>query len=270
MTSAGFLTVPPSTYLVAISGRRQVAQIRGAPIYVITDVIFIPTASHSDAEKAIIEAKEGLKRQSGDQLAVQSESDFSEDEEESRPQDSEHDENESRVSSDSQLEQISQQKQSQDVNKNSSGVAEDVIGKRGQYGRFADRWFSRKGWTADRRKSQGMSEYAKTSEQPSTGLVSGSAALLSNAASVPGTVATKVGLLSDSTDSGSAGISPITNTLLPKLLRTSRLLLTSESFFFSYDMDITRRMGTLPPKATDISLHRSVDPLVSSCLFTPI
>lgn len=55
-----------------------------------------------------------------------------------------------------------------------------------------------------------------------------------------------------------------TNTsMLPKLLRTTRTLLGSRSFFFSYELDITRRLGTDEKNSSEIPLHKSVDPLVS-------
>lgn len=54
-----------------------------------------------------------------------------------------------------------------------------------------------------------------------------------------------------------------TNTLLPKFLRTTQMLLGSRSFFFSYELDITRRLGKIENKGSEIPLHRSVDPLVS-------
>lgn len=55
----------------------------------------------------------------------------------------------------------------------------------------------------------------------------------------------------------------VTDTLLPKLLRTTKVLLASRSFFFSYDYDITRRLGSQGAYNRDIPLHRIVDPLVS-------
>jgi len=39
----------------------------------------------------------------------------------------------------------------------SSSIAEDVIGKKGVYGRFAERWFSKRGWQVDRNRLQGLS-----------------------------------------------------------------------------------------------------------------
>ena len=53
------------------------------------------------------------------------------------------------------------------------------------------------------------------------------------------------------------------NALVPKLLRTTRMLLSSRSFFYSYDLDITRRLGGEIVRNPEIPLSKSVDPLVS-------
>ncbi len=58
-----------------------------------------------------------------------------------------------------------------------------------------------------------------------------------------------------------------TNALVPKLLRTTRMLLSSRSFFYSYDLDITRRLGGEIVKNPELPLSKSVDPLVSSSRF---
>lgn len=56
------------------------------------------------------------------------------------------------------------------------------------------------------------------------------------------------------------GTTDAANTLLPKLLRTTRMLLTSRSFFFSYEFDITRRLGE-GNTSSEVPLHKSVDEL---------
>ncbi len=56
-----------------------------------------------------------------------------------------------------------------------------------------------------------------------------------------------------------------TYSLLPKLLRTTRILLASKSFFFSYEYDITRRLGSQgnqSMKGSELPLYKTVDPLV--------
>lgn len=55
-----------------------------------------------------------------------------------------------------------------------SNVAQDVLTRKGQYGRFAERWFSRKGWSTEKRRAQG-------SKAQSFMLLSHSATLLERA-----------------------------------------------------------------------------------------
>ena len=256
----GLLTVPPQTYLILISGRQQVGQIRGAPIFVITDVTFVPATSQSEAEKAISYAKDLQRKEDVEQDLGHSDTDLSDEEEEGGRVESQtprDDDNSSPVSSGSYGTVPSPKKEAENP-ENSSSVAEDVIGRKGQYGRFADRWFSKKGWTADRRKSQGMSSdialkiYSKSDSRPDIQREN------SNAFSSP-----EDGSRNENPVKDSHPVAPITGTLLPKLLQTSRLLLSSRSFFYSLDMDITRRLGDAPQRPSDIPLHRSVDTLVS-------
>ncbi|QYS99082.1 hypothetical protein H0G86_006230 [Trichoderma simmonsii] len=103
-----------------------------------------------------------------------------------------------------------------------SSVAEDVIRRRGSYGRFAQRWFSRSGWTVDQRRTMGMSN-SPTSTPP----------LAPSASQTP---VVSLASLQEADES----LSPA-STLLPKLLRTVQILFgSSRSFYFSYDLDITR------------------------------
>lgn len=48
-----------------------------------------------------------------------------------------------------------------------SSIGKDVLAKKGQYGRFAEKWFSKRGWTVDRRRAEGMT--AVDDEVPQTG-----------------------------------------------------------------------------------------------------
>lgn len=106
-----------------------------------TGVALIPLTSQKDAKNAIAQAKLSLEAESHEQtLEASADSDTSEDEE-------------------SHLTSPTEPKspETSAPTTKSSGVAEDVIGKRGQYGRFAERWFSRKGWSSEKRRTQGMS-----------------------------------------------------------------------------------------------------------------
>lgn len=118
-----------------------------------------------------------------------------------------------------------------------SSVAEDVIRRKGSYGRFAKRWFSAKGWTMDQRRTLGLSDPAHNPKAP-----------------VPATEARKLPVDADDSQR------PAT-TLLPKLLRAMYMLFgKSRSFYFSYDVDITRRLSNKTSNSqADIPLHSQAD-----------
>ena len=272
---AGLLTVAPVSYLVAILSREQVALVRGYPIYVITDVALIPLSSQTDAEKAIIQAQASLKK-SGQHGASSPDGDTSDDDEAHvEAGQHEHEDQALPVSSGSSTKEGSSAAHPLG-SASTSSVAEDVIGKKGQYGRFAERWFSRKGWTAEKRRMQGMS--VDGIEEP--GMSSGQATALNDPPSKstsPGTTLDGAKNIDQPSDpenpiiadkSDTSDISPVnvTNTLLPKLLRTTRMLLGSRSFYFSYELDITRRLGTNDQKGPEIQLYKSVNPLVCNTL----
>ena len=253
----------PVSYLIAISGRQQVAQIKGAPIYVITDVSLIPISTQAEAKRAILQSKESLKKTlgGGDGAASDSEGSEAEEEHAAEYNDEPHDQTSS-VGTEQASEDTAHQKRPAGPARSTSNVVEDVIGKKGQYGRFAERWFSKKGWTTERRKTLGMSTDDSPKTPSTTEQVTDAEAAQPELASVANTVEGGA-KTSKETEAHEAIVPPnITNTLLPKLLRTTRMLLASHSFFYSYDLDITRRLGTLPAKTSDLPLHKSVDPLV--------
>ena len=128
----------------------------------------------------------------------------------------------------------------------STSVAEDVIGRRGQYGQFAERWFSRNGWVPGRGQVTGAAA--------STFKAVGQFARSTGEAVLPQSVAGPPAAAPKETP-------PIAISLLPKLLKTMTMMLCSRSFFFSYDLDVTRRLGTGVRK-TDLPLHKVADPLV--------
>jgi hypothetical protein len=262
--AAGLFTVASSSWLVAVASRRQVAQIRGKPVYVITGVALVPLSSQADAKRAIDQVKQNLLKRSKVGSATPSDGDTSEDED-------------ANIGSG----YISQEEgtgevtvpSTPDVNERGpilgaepgqkiSSIIQDVIGKKGQYGRFAERWFSKKGWSVEKRRMQGMSADSI-----------GQDASLDAEPSLPPEIRLQPGGNLDGVNDrpGRPNIKSIMDgknptvsnaaSLLPKLLRTTKILLASESFFFSYDCDITRRLGT-ESKRTDVPLYQVVDPLV--------
>ena len=264
----------PVSYLITILQREQVAQVRGCPIYVVTQVALIPLSSQSEAQKAINLAKESLKK-SAHHGVPSLDSDSSDNVEIDEAGQHVRDEQILLGSSVSLTKGDIYSARPLSSARETSSVAEDVIEKKGQYGRFAERWFSNKGWTAEKRRAQGMSVEGVQKTTTSSGQVTRlnnpqsktplTAITLDNAESSDGASGLEV------PDQASERLMPdssphnVTNKVLPKLLRTTRMLLESRSFFFSYEFDITRRLGTNDDKSALIPLHKSADPLVSIC-----
>ncbi|KAF5662893.1 sac1-recessive suppressor of secretory defect [Fusarium heterosporum] len=245
----GLITVSKLSYLVTITRRQQVAQICGHPIYVVTEVAITPCTSKTGAEESVRRTSDHLSRQARDSG---NESDSSEEEVELPQRTS--DEVEDAIVDDGDARPGSAR----------SRVAEDVIRRRGSYGRFAQRWFSRSGWTLDQKRNMG----------------------LSNSQRVPETNASTAETSGVKTKDEHENAMPNEPELLPKLLRTAQILFgASRSFYFSYDVDLTRSLsdGSLPPN-NDTPLHNQVDdvffwnrnllqPLMSSgqdCLALPL
>lgn len=125
-----------------------------------------------------------------------------------------------------------------------TSVAEDVISKKGGYGRFAQKWFSKKGWAVDQKKNLGMSVSEPDSQVE------------------PDTITTNMATTTLEADGASNKATDIAENMLPKLLRTSQILFgASRSYYFSYDHDITRSLANLRGINSELPLHKKVDPL---------
>ncbi|KAI5851151.1 SacI homology domain-containing protein [Morchella snyderi] len=260
---AGLLNISPtSSFLVAITSREQVATIRGRhPIYVVTDVALIPLSSQHEADAYI--ARTRPRTAKGDTDGATS----SEEEEELQ---------------DDIAEAPSSSRRSSIDAAGASTAGEDVIGRKGLYGRFAEKWFSKRGWTEDRRRSEGLSpgerppvapqevdvshavedregvDITKPENRPApNGEEEGSV--------VDGAVDSKGELKKKEVveEAVEAVKEDVAHNLTPKLLNTTRLLLGgSRSFYFSYDWDITRSWSTQRhSKSESLPLWKLVDPL---------
>ncbi len=234
------------------------AHIRGSPVYVITSIGFIPLASQSQAKRAIEQTKKETHADSSKPIPVSGVGYDSSASEGSDHSDDYVTDDYSKESTSLNPPYDTAWRKSQEGNES---VAQDVISRRGQYGRFAEKWFSRNGWTTERRRAQGMSvdkvgkhKDSQIEEQSNSGEVEDSY-------QEPPTYA----------HPKQASMAPpeefalkqdVPNTLLPKLLRTTKLLFASRSFFFAYDYDITRRVGQQKNQSPDLPLHRVVDPTV--------
>lgn len=266
----GILSIAPVSYLIVILRREEVAQIRGSPVYVVTNVALIPLSSQVEARKALDDAKECLKSGSAQHEIPAADSDTSDDgdthNENGRAKEDDH-----ISATSSEPKASSPEEQPGGPGRSASNVAEDVIGRKGQYGRFAERWFSKKGWSTDKRRAQGMS--TDNAERPQSDNCqwerlqeshSGLEVLGSSPSVAESGQSVKVEKLKQLEQGDQLeATTDVANALLPKLLRTTRMLLVSRSFFFSYDFDITRRLGSGIKTSSELPLHKSVDPLVS-------
>ncbi|ODA83724.1 hypothetical protein RJ55_02239 [Drechmeria coniospora] len=199
----GLITVSRQSYLVTITRRKQVGQILGFPIYSVTDVALTPCTSKADAEEAIGRTASLLRSDA----ATTSSADAESTDDEAEFLDSVPDELEDVVPSEGDA--------SPDPAR--SSVVDDVLRLKGSYGRFAQSWFSNRGWAMDQRRTMGISVSATNQDAAS---------------------ATTTKPVQDAHD-------PIpVSSLLPKLLRTAKVLFgSSRSFYFSYDVDITRNLA---------------------------
>jgi hypothetical protein len=151
-----------------------------------------------------------------------------------------------------------------------TSVAADVIQRKGVYGRFADKWFSSKGWSADSRRTQGLSASetlaAKNVESvpedpqqaPSASTTSTTDALPVNEDHAPKEVKPE-----DIPKALDGQKDATTVALLPKILQTTRMYFSSGNFFFSYDYDLSHAIGSNRPNSS-LPLFKQYDPLVSS------
>lgn len=245
------------------------AQIRGSPIYVITEVALTPCSSYEDASAAVASTAVALKRQQETANADADDDSSDNDELSTSPPVEPAD-----------LDPASEdEERPKNVHRRSnSSVAQDVISKKGGYGRFAQRWFSRTGWTLDQKRNMGLttSERDEQKEQPQPkaehhkpGIQSAAEAVQPLPESSEDAAGTGAG---DAEDTSKGAIKaakvaavedpniPAAGGLLPKLLRTTQILFgSSRSFFFAYDYDITRS-ALNTTSVPLVPLHEHADP----------
>ncbi|KAI1362147.1 SacI homology domain-containing protein [Xylaria arbuscula] len=240
----GLFTVARLSYLITITGREEVAQIRGFPIYVVTDVALTPCTSQSEAEAAIGHTALKLRRNSTEKPA-----------EETLDTESETEGSPSATGAEDVEDPGAQSDRKASPLKGSGeqqGIAQDVFKKSGSYGRFAQRWFGSKGWMANRQQGVGLSGGGTAAPVERDDDTAQSKRDNDDKELSKTVVQEKVDVLPDST----AGES-----LIPKLLRMAHIWFgTSKSFFFSYDLDLTRSIASRTTTISHIPLHRLADP----------
>ena len=241
----GLISVFSYNYLVSITRRQQVAQIRGLPIYLVTEVALTPCTSQKDASEAVAKTAQALSTR---EIEDSDDDDGATDDE--APTASGSSDEVGDVASDIE----GDDKWSTEVSPNMtarSSIAEDVMNRRGSYGRFASRWFSRSGWATDQKRTMGLS--AEQTEQALADSGSEAGGNKSSASkSVPKKFPLPVGAVGNE-----AALS-----LLPKLLRTAQIFFgSSRTFYYSYDYDITRSLANPKVPATSlVPLYNHADP----------
>jgi hypothetical protein len=263
---SGLLNIASSAYLIAISRREQVGQIRGKPIYSIAEVALIPLSSQGDAEKAIVRARESQKRHNERDIEdSSSDSEYDRNTEDERDDVSLTDES---LPSSPPSEALSKTT----PHKRSTSIAQDVIQQKGIYGRFTQRWFSKGGWRADNRRNQGLSSEEDLSRAPTKEqLAAVNPAPSESQEQIAQDTAKVADVAEEDTPVSNeppkeveeAAIKdPETNTipLLPKLLTVTKFFFSSKNFYFSYDYDLSRGIANQPMPSVN-PLHRTFDPL---------
>ncbi|OOF95531.1 hypothetical protein ASPCADRAFT_170234 [Aspergillus carbonarius ITEM 5010] len=247
----GLLSVASYSFLISITQRQQVAQIQGKPIYAVTNVAVIPTSSQADAIRAISQAKESLSHGETGQgeTASDDSSTISDTETEggdteisTAPASPEHEITHSRARS-------------------VGSIAEDVIGKKVRFGRVAANWLSRKTLGLP-----GLGSAGQTATETLAGDAKGTTAALDSKACDMNDERTKpVSQSNDATPKtlGEPFSPDPTIELLPKLLRYTKMIFSSQNFFFAYDYDLTRKFAAQEESSlkNHLPLHKIVDEL---------
>jgi hypothetical protein len=224
-----------------------VAQIQGKPIYSITNVAIIPLSSQADASRAISQAKETVLTGEAGQGETASEGSIT---------DNETDGGEPDINS---VPSSPTQELSSPGDRRGS-IAEDVIGKRVRFGRFAAGWLSR--------KTLGLPGLSNVGQDTTERLL-GSEKDVGTELQPPIAKLEETAETSEAPGAGAEaplehGKEPSDPTveLLPKLLRYTRLIYSSQNFFFAYDYDLTRSFGAQEARNDHLPMHKVVDELV--------
>lgn len=157
-----------------------------------------------------------------------------------------------------------------------TSVAEDVIQRKGVYGRFADKWFSRKGWSKDSRRLQGLSSdddlgaknvprnVDSTGPKEEGGDPTSPSESNNTDQQLPATVQPE-----DIPKALDGEKDSTTVALLPRILQTTKMYFSSGNFFFSYEYDLSHGVGD-QQASNNVPLFKQYDPLVSNVVFCEI
>lgn len=232
------------------------AQVKGHPIYVVTEIAITPLSTRQEAESSISQTQQSLRLRTPHTDGTD-DSDYSTDEDSLGASASGTDEVEDFRASSERTHTPSMDGVKATQHKRQ--ISQDVIARKGAYGRFAKGWFSKEKWRVDQLRNLGLSATESDSDLESALKSQTASDQKSEAADTDGPIRAQ----------GESKEIPAQNAaqnaagnLLPKLLKTTRMLFaTSRSFYFSYEYDITRNLASPSPRSKVLPLHAKVDPL---------
>ncbi|KAK0929915.1 hypothetical protein LTR91_004794 [Friedmanniomyces endolithicus] len=248
------LKLATSSYLIAITGREQVAQIKGKPIYAIRDVTLVPLSSQADAERAVTQAQKALKP-SGSAAQEAEESDVGED--------AEH-EHVGAGNSKPAAEVAALEPAKEGVLSKGASIVKGVVADQGKYGRFAERWFSKGGRSQQGAKGEEVLPQAQEKEADS--------ALPDENEDVKTGAESGDQLPPRPTEKGDESGKPETSSqspkkvdslesLTPRILRSAKMYFSASGFFFSYDHNLSGSLKQNDVTAPTTPLWERFDPL---------
>lgn len=234
----------------------------------ITDVALIPLSSKSEAEKAILQARKDLSK---DKIST-TEAEDTDEEDETRSSTVAEETNDDDLPATPAPEKALDQ--SVGSLKKSSTIVSNVIKDKGRYGRFAEKWFSKSGWSATNRRNQGMSSEENLTREQSRQAIGA----LPDDKQEEETIAEPPALEDRPVPEGNvqeaevesqqrpslSHTESVMQALTPRIVRATKLYFASKSFYFSYDYDISRSLSRQEPVATtsSVPLFKRFDPLV--------
>lgn len=219
---AGFLNIANSSYLIAITKREEVAKIFGKPVYLVKDVTLLPLSSIGEATTCIRDF-ESVHQGS--------------DESDASSSDEENGESPKRFTSDLGTTPGDDIKPFNGKNRSSTSIAESVATRNVTFGNFASQWLTRqKSSNAERSDDQANDSISEPKPASSKDQIVEDIE--------------RAHRMKDAKDTGPATEPQetkyvATTGLLPRILRTTKMLLTSGSYFYSHDFDLTHNLANL-------------------------
>ncbi|SMR47913.1 unnamed protein product [Zymoseptoria tritici ST99CH_3D1] len=250
----GLLNLVSSSYLISITKREEVAQLWDKPVFTIRDVTLIPLASRAEAQRAISSAQGALKQNTkAGELEDTDVSDVGEDAETSSIGSDDDNAPQSKPEDEAAALEVPKT----GIAKQSTTFVKDVVQGKGNYGRFATKWFSKNGGQANARRSQGL-----TREQESQELEALPDDKSAEASPRPSGESGRDDKASGQEFSKS-GIKKRTTIerLTPRILRSARLYFSSGGFYFSYEHNLSTMLSQHDSNSSSVPLWKRFDSL---------